>query len=430
MNVRIKINSWMLPIIVISIVILQIVDPSRSWKMLLVFFGGTWLTGWYWALSLSKGLHFSREMRFGWTQVGDELEERFIFNNQSHLPATWVEIRDFSTMPDYNPSMATFIRENSTSEFFTHGVCSRRGLFQLGGCQMKSGDPFGLFQVLIDYPLSQSLLVLPPVVSIPEINISPGGYFGDGKPNIRSLEKSVSASSVREYLPGDSMGLIHWAKTASYGKPYIRNLDGTPTADWWIVLDLDISAQTGSGWDSTEEHGIILAASLVDRCYKNKKPIGMAINGETGFWQPPERISVNRLRIFQALALAKTGNGTLKQFILGSKKSFGSLAALVIITANVNPNWLDALAELRWQGRVIPTVMLFDPVSFGGIKQPGGLKSILDGMGIDCHIISRDLLNTPEAHPGDAGRWKWRTSATGKAIPIIKPVESQWKSLN
>ncbi len=430
MKTRIKINAWLLPILVIGLVIVQILDPSRTWKMLLVFFGGALLIGWYWAFSLSRGLKFSREMRFGWTQVGDELEERFIFINNSWLPATWVEVSDFSTMPDYYPSMATILKEKSTSEFFTAGICSRRGLFRLGGSVLKSGDPLGIFLVSIEFPIHQTLLVLPPVVAIPEIIITPGGFMGDGHPKNHSLEKSVSASSVREYLPGDSMGLIHWPKTASYGKPFIRDLDGTPTANWWILLDLDKSIQSGSGWESTEEHGVVLAASLADRCFKNRKPIGLAINGEIGFWQQPDQTFNNRLNILQALALAKTGNVGLKQFIFGSKKSFVSQTTLIIITANINSDWLDTLSELKWQGRVIPTIMLFDPISFGGSTPPTGLKSILEGMGIDCHIITRDLLDTPDAHPGEAGRWKWRTSATGKAIPVLKPAESLWKSLS
>jgi hypothetical protein len=39
------------------------------------------------------------------------------------------------------------------------------------------------------------------------------------------------------------------------------------------------------------------------------------------------------------------------------------------------------------------------------------------------------LLDTPEAHPGHAGRWAWRTSATGKAIPISKPQDTEWRKL-
>ena len=41
---------------------------------------------------LARGLQIQREVRLGWAQVGDRLEERFILINQGRLPALWVEV--------------------------------------------------------------------------------------------------------------------------------------------------------------------------------------------------------------------------------------------------------------------------------------------------------------------------------------------------
>ncbi len=438
MPARLRLNFRILPILVIVLFILQIIDPARTWKTLIVILGGAWLVSWLWARGLARGLHFTREMRYGWAQVGDELEERFTLFNDSNFPATWLEIVDYSNLPDYHISLATLVGANSTSEFMTHGRCSRRGLYILGGTSLQSGDPLGIYTVRLDDPGSQTLLVLPPVIPLPPIEVTPGGFLGDGRPRSHSPEQSVGAAGLREYQPGDALRLIHWPTTAKHDKTFVRLLDGTPAADWWILLDLDSASQVGSGQDSIEEHAVILAASLADHGLHSRKAVGLAINGqiraEPGVspqicWLPPSFNQDQRWAILRALALASPGVLNLGQFLERSGKHFGRHSSLVIITANVTPVWIDALAGLQWRGTVTPTVLLVDPASFGGSTSASGLAIQLQHMGISCHIITRDLLDRPEAHPGQSGHWEWRTSATGKAIPIRKPVDAGWSKL-
>ena len=429
MTARLCLNSWILPVLVGVALLLQIIDPAPAWSTMLVILGGAWLFGWLWARALAQGLQFTREVRYGWAQVGDELEERFVITNNSAFPATWVEIDDHSSMPGYHPSLATIVGSHDRYEFITHGMCARRGLYTLGGTTLQSGDPLGIYTVRLESLASQTLLVLPPVVPLPAIAVTPGGFMGAGRPRSHAPEQSVGAAGVRAYQPGDALRLIHWPSTAKHDKPFVRLLDGTPSADWWILLDLDTRVQLGVGWESTEEHAVVLAASLADRGLQMRKAVGLALNAAQPYWQTPRSSADQRWTILRALALAQPGNLGLDQYLARTGNAFGRSSSLVIITANVSPAWLDGLAVLSWQGRVVPTVLLLDPVSFGGQAQSAGLAQQLQQMNISCHIITRDVLDRPEAHPGQAGRWEFRTSATGKAIPIRKPAEGGWKRL-
>lgn len=428
MSVRLRLNSWILPVLVLLVFIMQVGDPARTWKMLLIVLGGVWLVAWLWARGLARGLRFTREVRYGWAQVGDELEERFTIQNDSIFPATWLEIDDYSTLPDYQASLATSVGNSSSNEFTTRGQCTRRGLYVLGATRLQSGDPLGIYTVSIDDPHSQTLLVLPPVVPLPPIAVTPGGFMGEGRPRSHSPEQTVGAAGVREYQDGDALRMIHWPTTARQGKPFVRLLEGTPAADWWILLDMDRQSQVGSGWDSTEEHAVVLAASLADRGLHNRKAVGLAINGEQVCWLPPRENDSQRWEILRALALARPGSLNLQQYLERSGRSFGRQSSLVIISANVSADWVQWLTPLQWRG-IVPTVMLVDPASFGAEASAGPLAAQLQQMGISCHIITRELLDRPEAHPGQAGRWAWRTSATGKAIPIRKPVDADWRRL-
>jgi uncharacterized protein (DUF58 family) len=428
MSAKLRLNSWVLPIVVGLLLVLQVIDPSRAWKTLLVILGGAWLVGYLWARGLTNHLRLTREVRYGWVQVGDELEERFTVVNDSFFPATWVEIDDHSTLPGYQASLATGVSSHSVNELLSRGHCSRRGLYILGGTRLLSGDPLGIYTVSIDNPASQTLLVLPPVVPLPSIDVTPGGYLGEGRPRSHSPEQTVGAAGVRAYQPGDALRLIHWPTTAKHNQTFIRLLDGTPAADWWILLDLDASAQIVAGQDSIEEHAVILAASLADRGLRSRKAVGLAINGQEVCWKPPKENESQRWEILRALALARPGELSLDQYLECNGKSFGKRASLVVITANLSAGWVAGLAKLQWRG-IVSTVMLLDPVSFGGVGNSGGLAAQLRQMGISCHLISRDLLDRPEAHPGQGGRWEWRTSVTGKITPIRKPVDTEWRRL-
>ena len=56
---------------------------------LLLTAGVVWLASFAWARSLARSLRLIREMRFGWAQVGDQLEERFTLINHGVYPAIW-----------------------------------------------------------------------------------------------------------------------------------------------------------------------------------------------------------------------------------------------------------------------------------------------------------------------------------------------------
>jgi uncharacterized protein (DUF58 family) len=428
MKSRLRLNVPLLPVLVLLLIGMQAIDPSRIWKTLLVGLGGAWLLGYLWVRILARSLRLTREIRYGWAQVGDRLEERFTVTNHSFVPALWLEVNDRSTVPGYDASQATGIGGGSTSQWQTDGVCTRRGLYTLGGTTLRTGDPLGIYSLSFDDPASTTLLVMPPVVPLPPITVTPGGYSGEGRPHPRAPEQSVGAASVREYQPGDSIRMIHWPSTARYDKPYIRLFDGTPASDSWILLDLERSVQVGDGPDSTEEHGVILAASLADRALGGRQGVGLVINGRELTWIPPQKNANQRLQIFHSLALAQPGEMELARLLERTKKSFGRQASLVIITASTQPGWLEALASLTWRG-ITPTVMLLDPRSFGGAQNTTATEDTLQRMGITCHVITQDFLNRPEAHPGQQGRWEWHGSPMGRAVALRTPGNADWRKL-
>lgn len=425
-----KLNNWLLPVLVSVLILMQIFIPYKGWMALLVGLGGLWAISAYWAYSLRKKLSLTREMRFGWAQVGDRLIERFNLINDASLPALWVEVRDLSTLPGYRASRGTGVASRSSIRWHRESLCSRRGLFYLGPTEVVTGDPFGIYTITLHYPASLPLLVLPPIVPLPTIEVAPGGRSGEGRPRADAQDRVVSASSARPYLPGDSRRWVHWKLSARRDELFVRLFDGMPAGDWWILLDMDARVQVGEGEDSTDELGVILAASLADRGLRARRAVGLLAHGEDLVWLPPQSGEGQRWEILRNLALVNRGRRSLAELLQRVRPSLGQRTTLIIVTAAVEGLWLETLVPLL-RHNIVPTVLLLDPVSFGGAGDATAARATLNQLGVANTIISQDLLDHPKAHPGTQGQWEWKVLGTGKAVPVQRSTsDSPWRALS
>jgi uncharacterized protein (DUF58 family) len=414
---------------VICLIAMQLVDPFRGWTLLLVGLGGAWFGSYLWARSLYYNLRLLREKRFGWAQVGDRLEERFTLRNGGRMPALWVEIVDHSTLPGYQPGRVTGVGAGTLNRWRTQAACEQRGVYSLGPTTLRTADPLGLYSVEIHDPSRADLVVMPPVVPLPHIEIAPGGLAGEGRPRPDAPERTEAASSVRPYVQGDSLRWVHWRTTARRDQFYVRLFDSTPSSDWWIFMDMNRRVQAGEGRESTVEHGVILAASLADRGLRLGRRVGLVASGNRFVWIPPQEGGEHRWEILRALATLETGDRPLAEILLRTRSSIRLRASLILITPDVQGDWLETLLPLAWRGSV-PTVLLLDPLSFGGWGDSRSLLAALAEEGIPRYSIHRELLERPEALPGRAGRWEWRVTPSGRAVALHRPHDQDWKVLS
>jgi uncharacterized protein (DUF58 family) len=426
---KLKLNTILVPILVFVLLLLYLLDSYRGWSVLFIGFGATFLFSYVWARSLANGLKLRREMRFGWAQVGDQLEERFTLVNNSWFPALWVEIFDETNMPNYWANQVRGIGGNSESRWLVRSICSQRGLYTFGPTSLRAKDPLGFFSVNLYDPTSTTMMVMPPVVNLPSIQVAPGGRAGEGTPRVNAPERTVSSASVREYQPGDSLRWIHWPTSARREDFYVRVFEGAPAGDWWIILDLDESVQVGTGQDSTEEHGVILAASLANMGMRSGRSVGLITRGEHLVWLSPNMSDEHNWSIMRELALVEPGDQKLKDLLEIVRPGLSQNTSLILITPAVEGEWIESLLAVRRQ-QVVPTVLLFDPVSFGGDALVGGLKEALSNLGIVHEVIPKELLDRDELEPGREGHWEWRITPLGRAEPKMEPEELAWRKLS
>jgi uncharacterized protein (DUF58 family) len=423
MSSELRFNGWPLVPLLALLVSLQSIAPSKVWMTLIVGLGTTLAVSWVWARQMQKHVSLIREKRYNWTRVGDRLEERFTLYNTGLLPVLWAEVDDQSTVPGYQPNRVTGVEGNHSSQWTVAGVCHQRGVFNLGPTSLRTGDPLGLFAIIKHNPAIVPLLVLPPILDLPGIQVAPGGQVSEGKPRPYAPQPTLLATSVRPHLPGDSLRMIHWPTTARRDSLFVRTFDGSPTGNWWIILDLAENAHSGEGDDSTLEQSITLAASLLEIGLQAGQAVGLIGHSTEPVWLPPARGDTQRWTVLRELATIETGHYPLASLLRRSGETLGHSASVVVITPSIDPIWLEPLLLLQKRD-LVPTVMLL--IGTNRQSKIEAFHQLLTQHSVTTYLMEPEALK-PSIDPTEAeGQWKWHTTALGRAIAIHRP-QGEWE---
>jgi uncharacterized protein (DUF58 family) len=226
-------------------------------------------------------------------------------------------------------------------------------------------------------------------------------------------------------MPGDPLKRIHWPSTARHNTLISKVFDAEISGDLWIVLDLDTEVQAGEEAESTEEYGVILAASLAERMLRQNRAVGLVAYGAQAAYVAPARGEGQLWRVLRALARLQAGESFPLATVLTEMRAvLGQRTTVAVITPSSDPAWVEALSPLLRRG-VAPTAILLDPASFGGEGDMSIVRGMLAGLGIPAHLIVQGYPFRPLPRTQQAGgAWEFKITATGRAIATQRPREA------
>src|SRR5258707_15497668 len=123
---------------------------------------------WVWPRLAIRGLSITRHLDPGTPTVGEPYEEQIEVRRSGWIPAPWVEVRDLSQIPDYQPGRVISVG-NEVVSWRTRGVYRRRGWMSFGPTSVSVREPFGLFNQELRIGNRTALLVYPRVRPIPDL---------------------------------------------------------------------------------------------------------------------------------------------------------------------------------------------------------------------------------------------------------------------
>jgi hypothetical protein len=99
-------------------------------------------------------------------------------------------------------------------------------------------------------------------------------------------------------------------------------------------------------------------------------------------------------------------------------RNLGQGMTLAVITPSCDPAWVAGLLPPMRRG-VAPSVILLDPVSFGGEGNPEALTGLLADLGVPVHHITKGMAFRPVFEHERIGRPEYKVlPGTGRVIVV------------
>ena len=312
--------------------------------------------------------------------VGDMMEEEIVLENTGRAPKAFVEVEDKTDIPGLTIRHVTSLGVMvGFSRMRASVQLGRRGEFNIGPLVVRASDPFALFPREIEFKGVEKLLVYPRVIHVPDFAAPAIHQAGDSSRQLRANILSTDVSSVREYVPGDSVSRIHWPSTARAGKLIVKQFDRGAASHVWVVFDQHRDSQAGDGQESVDEYGATIAASVIDRYARTILPIGYAAHGSRSLIAPPDRSAAHREAIMRHIAASRpSGDIPLLDILAELEREFSQSSSLVVITGSGDEEWTKAAAGLQRRG-VRVTAVALNRASFGGTQNENTVHSLLMG---------------------------------------------------
>lgn len=375
--------------------------PDQLIITLLVVLGTSYL----WSRLSLQRLGMSRSLSLDRVRAGEWVSEEIRISNFGRIPKLWLEIRDFSSLPNYQPGRVVNLGSRGAMQWTATTRCTRRGRFRLGPINVASGDPLGLFRVNKTVPVTHELVVYPVALDVSTVPLPAASMSGGKAVNRNAAIAAHTISGLREYASGDPLNRISWTATARTGTMMVKEFDPDPTSDLWILVDLNESHRhtvdpklrwtvTSEGdaatFESAEEFAIALAGSISERCLAEGRKVGLIVNRAMPIRIDPDNSQRQWFRIFETLAVATSfGHRSLSEAISAEARRFSRNSGLIVITASPDRDWVMVAGALV-QRQVPVTAVVVDESETQSSEEMRQLIEALAAAHVALAVFHRD----------------------------------------
>ncbi len=391
--------------------------PNKITSSVFFLFAGWIGVSFWWSRELIRKVHARRILRYAAVQVGDELEERVVLKNDSFLSLIWVELMDRSDLPGYNLASVRAVGGISEVEWRTHAICERRGVFVLGPWELRTADPFHLFNIRQIYKSKKELLVYPPLVDLKLHSQVQSVQSGDlRRMNQPLAAETMLAAGTRIFQPGDPLRHVHWPTSARRNTLFVKTFEPEAISRIWLVPDCDARVHNGVGALSTLEAEIMLTATIAAQRLQDQLQVGLLAYGAEQEILLPQRSPAQLWPILRSLARLQSGNSwSLSEVIEQIRPLVSFRDRLVVLTPSLHPEWPQILQRIsagRQSGAAEVYLMGADlPQQEAKVDS---FVHMLNRIGFYAQPVWLKDLRPVRGTYGEVSRWEFKALATGR----------------
>ena len=233
-----------------------------------------------------------------------------------------------------------------------------RGVFKVGPLTVSRSDPFHLMSTGQEQRSTETLWVHPLTHVVSPF---PNGTTRDleGPTSGEAPQGGIAFHTLREYVVGDDLRLIHWKSSAKADRLMVRHNVDTYQPRTLVIFDVNANVYEGDSFDDA----VRVVASLMVANAKNNFPIrlrttaGLVLGSETG-----DRVD----RILDHLAAVKVNKAASLSRLAPQVSTERGGFSLAVITGQAGVSELAAIGPLRSR---------FSNVTIGrvGVRGRGGV---------------------------------------------------------
>jgi uncharacterized repeat protein (TIGR01451 family) len=248
---------------------------------------------------------------------------------------------------------------------FAYTISGPRGGYVFHGVDAQVSGPLAIKRERVRVEAKGRLFVLPPVTHLRNIVIRPRRTrVYAGTIPARAGGPGTEFFGVRGYQPGDPPHSINWRASArSVEALYSNEYQQERVADVGIVLDGRLKTNDFAGGHSLFDHSVQAAASLADALLNQGNRVGLLLYASYLGWTLPGYGRIQRERILQALANARTGDSQVFSDLEHIPTRLFPPESQIIFVSPLIEDDLKPLIQLRAQGYDV-LIVSPNPVKF------------------------------------------------------------------
>jgi uncharacterized protein (DUF58 family) len=349
------------------------VYPLAAFALMLLIISGIAL---WWKKHALDAVGYQRKFHYLRGYPGELIDMQIEVENRKFLPMPWLRVQD-SVPNSVGPQDESLLRPTHIQDIgmlislfslrwferdrrFFSLLLRKRGVYRLGPARLESGDLFGLFEQTDESGSVNYLTVFPEPLSFQALPLPSDDPFGPRPMRRRLYEDHNQPMGVRDYHPEDDFRRIHWPATAHTGTLQVKVFQ--PISARVLVVCLNVMTFPHY-WEGTNpellEHLVKVAATIAERAMQDGYRVGMVSNSSLAhadqpFRVPPGRSPNQLVNLLTALAsVTPFVTGTFDRFLIAEAPRLPYGATMLVITAVLNGELIEALMQMKQHGRKV-----------------------------------------------------------------------------
>lgn len=201
---------------------------------------------------------------------GERIPIELAMRNDGRLPASLLLVEDRrppAIVADGTDDDARVVvqglRPRQMANLEWHAVGRRRGRYTIGPVRIRLRDPFGLAERSRRYRGTDEIVVFPAIERLSTVGTRGIRHGMDSSASRRVFHRGDEFHTMRTYVVGDDLRLVHWPSTAHRGTLMVRQHELPWQAGAVVYLDARAYLHRGTGRASTFERSVSAAASVL-----------------------------------------------------------------------------------------------------------------------------------------------------------------------